>query len=314
MSAGLVGFVLPAQGPTAGLAVRRAPAATTIDQRPAAAAAQPPPASHPAGYAALLAGGAAAVAGAGRRRRQRQRAAAVGRHAERQSAFGDKYKEEFWTTRVKFLEGDRAIFDVTIPKPLGLIPQDYPNRPGVGVSKITPDGNTDLLNRSVIIDGAPGMWVLEGDEVVAVNGARCEGKGLDTIGPMVKESAGDSVTLTLVRYCKAGPVKVCFLPSGSTVVMKRGVEIAQAAKLGVQEVSYSCKEGWCKACWHTDPMFGIVYRACSSIPRKRPPPKNPREIPKLWNSVVPLWLLARQDAQELIKQVKEQEAKAPETA
>eukprot|EP00434_Breviolum_minutum_P012534 symbB.v1.2.011044.t1/scaffold734.1/size167996/3 len=58
------------------------------------------------------------------------------------------------------------------------------------------DGNTDQLNKRVIIDGEEGMWVLEGDEVVAVNGTNVEGKSLDEVGPLVKNSEG----IILERY------------------------------------------------------------------------------------------------------------------
>lgn len=238
--------------------------------------------------------------------RRRQRAGVVGRRAAMD--FGEQYNPDNWTNRVTFIEGERAIFEVTIPKPLGLIPRDFPNRPGVGVAKINEDGNTDKLNKRVILEGGPGMWVLEGDEVVGVNGEDCQGKSLDKIGPMVKEAPGDSVTLKLCRYYFAGPVKVVFLPSNKTAVMKRGAEISSAAKVGVQEVSFSCKEGWCKACWHTDPMFKIVYRACNTVSLKRPPPKNPREIPKKWNNVVPLWLIGRRDAKKLAKEAAQRDA------
>jgi len=252
---------------------------------------------------AALFAGIGALVGASTARR-RQRADAVERRA---MDYGSQYNQDDWTKRVKFIEGERAIFEVTIPKPLGLIPKNFPNRPGVGVAKINEDGNTDKLNRSVIIDGAPGMWVLEGDEVVGVNGVDMEGKSLDDIGPLVKESPGDSVTLKLCRYYFAGPVKVVFLPSNKTAVMKRGVEISKAADAGVQEVAYSCKEGWCKACWHTDPMFKIVYRACNAVSLKRPPPKNPRTIPEKWNNVVPLWLIGRRDAMKLAKEAAKRE-------
>lgn len=264
--------------------------------------------------AAALAGGLAlglaalhAAAAAARRRRGRAAGARGGHRVARRKGVMEGYDPDDWTRRVKFIEGERAVFDVTIPKPLGLIPKDFPNRPGVGVAKITPGSNTDLLNRRVIVDGEPGMWVLEGDEVVAVGGVDVERKGLDEVAPLVKDSVGDSVTLTLCRYYMAGPVKVVFLPSGQTATMRRGVEISKAADVGVQEVSYSCKEGWCKACWHTDPMFGIVYRACSAQSVKRPPPKNPRCIPEKWNNVVPLWLLGRRDAMELARKAKEKE-------
>eukprot|EP00931_Biecheleriopsis_adriatica_P006579 TRINITY_DN107967_c0_g1_i1.p1 TRINITY_DN107967_c0_g1~~TRINITY_DN107967_c0_g1_i1.p1 ORF type:complete len:325 (-),score=59.66 TRINITY_DN107967_c0_g1_i1:119-1093(-) len=212
-----------------------------------------------------------------------------------------RYSPEEWVKRVKMIEGNRAVFDVTIPKPLGLIPKDFPNRPGVGVAKITKDGNTDKMNLKVIVDGEPGMWVLEGDEVVAINGESVEGESLEKVGPLVKDSEGDSVTLTLCRHYYAGPVKVVFLPSGKVATMKRGIEILKAAEIGVEDVAYSCKEGWCKACWHTDPMWGVVYRACAAVSKKRPPPKNPRTIPNKWNNVVPLWLLNRKESMKWAK-------------
>jgi len=248
---------------------------------------------------ALLAFGAIGASVATRRR--------VARRAEGED-FID-YDPEDWVKRVKMIEGQRALFDVTIPKPLGLVPANFPNRPGVGVAKINPDGNTDQLNKRVIIDGEEGMWVLEGDEVVAVNGTNVEGKSLDEVGPLVKNSEGDSVTLSLCRHYMAGPVKVVFLPSGKVATMKRGIEISKAAEVGVEDVSFSCKEGWCKACWHTDPMFGICYRACSAYSRKKPPPKNPRTIPMTWNNVVPLWLL---NWRESLKWAKFKKAKREE--
>eukprot|EP00933_Yihiella_yeosuensis_P083193 TRINITY_DN97372_c0_g1_i1.p1 TRINITY_DN97372_c0_g1~~TRINITY_DN97372_c0_g1_i1.p1 ORF type:complete len:311 (-),score=52.35 TRINITY_DN97372_c0_g1_i1:388-1320(-) len=198
---------------------------------------------------------------------------------------------EQWHARVKRIQGDRAVFDVTIPKPLGLNPANFPNRPGVGVAKITPGGNTDILNRKVIVDNEEGMWVLEGDEVVAVNGESVEGKTTSEVGPLVRDSEGDSVTLTLCRSYYAGPVKVVFLPSGKTATMKRGIEISSAAKVGVEDVSFSCKEGWCKACWHSDQTWGTVFRACESYSSKRPPPKLSRRIPEKWDNVMPLVLL-----------------------
>jgi len=284
------------------------PAAGHLRGAQAPAAAQLLPSysrAAPAAPAAALLAGVAAAGAAAAFRSSRRRVSATARQA-----FKQQYSDEDWKQRVKFIEGDRAVFDVTIPKPLGLIPADFPNRPGVGVAKITPDGNTDLLNRSVIIDNEPGMWVLEGDEVAAVNGVSVEGQGLDKVGPLVKEAEGDSVTLTLVRSYLAGPVKCVFLPSGKVATMKRGVEINKAADIGVEDVSFSCKEGWCKSCWHTDPMFGIVYRACSAVSKKRPPPKNPRTIPEKWNSVVPLWLLNWEESKKWAAERREKRAAA----
>jgi hypothetical protein len=43
----------------------------------------------------------------------------------------------WWDIRPrKRIEGGRAVFDVTLPKPLGLTPKNFPNRPGVGIAKI----------------------------------------------------------------------------------------------------------------------------------------------------------------------------------
>lgn len=220
------------------------------------------------------------------------------------------YNTEDWVKRVKMIEGDRAVFDVTIPKPLGIVPRDFPLRPGVGIAKINAGGNTDLLNEKVILNGGEGMWVLEGDEVVAVNGTTVEGQSLEEVKPLVKNAEGDSITLTLCRAYLASPVKVVFLPSGKVCTMKRGTEISKAAEVGVEDVAYSCQEGWCKACWQTDPMHGVVFRACNAYSKKKPPPKNPRTIPQQWNSVVPLWLLNQREAFKLARaRKKEREAK-----
>eukprot|EP00440_Ansanella_granifera_P032542 gb/GFBE01035308.1/.p1 GENE.gb/GFBE01035308.1/~~gb/GFBE01035308.1/.p1 ORF type:complete len:310 (+),score=70.11 gb/GFBE01035308.1/:1-930(+) len=277
-AATMLGSAWPVAPPTATAPRSQTPALRSWTAAGAAAEQQ-----RSGGGVALLTGLVAAAT------LRRHRRAATQRNA------GDEvridYKPEEWVKRVKMIEGERAVFDVTIPKPLGLIPANFPNRPGVGVAKINEGGNTDTLNRKVIVDGDEGMWVLEGDEVIAVNGENVEGKSLDVVGPLVKESEGDSVKLTLCRHYMAGPVKVVFLPSGKVATMKRGIEISKAAEVGVEDVSFSCKEGWCKACWHTDPMWGIVYRACSAASKKRPPPKNPRTIPMKWNNVVPLWLL-----------------------
>jgi len=240
---------------------------------------------------------ACAAAAAGARRRQPK---------SRQLIACQATPEE-WTSRVKAVAGDRCLFDVTIQKPLGLTPKDFPSRSGVGIAAIADGGNTDKLNRRVLIDDEPGMWVLEGDEVVAVNGEPVEGKGLDVVGPLVKESEGDSVTLTLCRAYMQAPVKVVFMPSEKMATMKRGIEIRNAAKVGVEELSYSCQEGWCKTCWQTDEMWGIAYRACSAQSKKRAPPKNPRTIPEEWNSIIPLKLLSWQETVRRAKEKKKAE-------
>lgn len=227
----------------------------------------------------------------------------LGRH-RRKAVVTCRATPQEWRNRVKMVEGNRAVFDVTIPKPLGLIPKDFPNRPGVGIAKINEGGNTELLNQKVLVDDEPGMWVLEGDEVIAVNGENVEGQSLERVGPLVKASEGDSITLTLCRHYNVGPVKVVFMPSGKVATMKRGIEISKAASVGVEDVSFSCKEGWCKTCWHLEPLSGVVYRACASQGKNRPPPKNPRTIPEKWNSVAPMLLLNRAETLKWVKDVR----------
>ena len=52
-----------------------------------------------------------------------------------------------------------------------------------------------------------GMWVLEGDEVIAINGTSCKGADLDGVVALVAGSEGDTVTLRLSRnYLKAPKV------------------------------------------------------------------------------------------------------------
>uniref|UniRef100_A0A7S4RJZ7 PDZ domain-containing protein n=1 Tax=Alexandrium monilatum TaxID=311494 RepID=A0A7S4RJZ7_9DINO len=245
---------------------------------------------------ALVAVGAAATAALLRRGK---RGAAAVRHA---LAYEGMPSPEEWIERVRTIEGQRAVFDVTIPKPLGLVPANFPNRPGVGIAKINEDGNADKLNRRVLFDNEPGMWILEGDEVIAVNGVTVEGKDLSEVGPLVKESEGDSITLTLCRAYMAGPVKVLFMPTKKVATMKRGIEISNAAKVGVEEVSYSCKEGWCRSCWHTDAFWGTQFRACSAFSKKRPPPDIPRTIPMQWNNVMPMVLLNYGESQRVARE------------
>eukprot|EP00439_Symbiodinium_sp_Y106_P059174 s3973_g8.t1 len=93
------------------------------------------------GSSALAAAATALAAGivANRRALQKGAARGVARHAEVQEYMD--FDPEDWVKRVKMIEGERAVFDVTIPKPLGLVPANFPNRPGVGVAKITPDSS-----------------------------------------------------------------------------------------------------------------------------------------------------------------------------
>jgi len=221
-------------------------------------------------------------------------AVAGSRSRRSRAAITRRVSSEQWNEQVRRIEGNRAVFDVTIPKPLGLVPRDFPNRSGVGVASIKPEGNTAKLNEDVLVNEKPGMFVLEGDEVVAVNGLSVEGKPLSEVGPLVKSAEGDSITLTLCRYTLKGPVKVVFLPEGSMVTMRRGTEIQQAGKNCDAPIAYSCNEGWCKACWMTlDAFPDSVYKACNvSKSAQRPAPPHPRLVPEDWDSALPFSLVS----------------------
>lgn len=184
-----------------------------------------------------------------------------------------------WNERVKRIEGYRAVFDVVIPKPLGVIPKNFTNRPGVGIAQIKEGGNCEALNERVILQGEEGMWVLEGDEVIAVDGIQCEAKSLDFVGPLVKSAPGDTVTLTLCRNYQKGPVKVVWKPGDEMITMTRGSLLRSCAEAANADVRYSCKDGWCSSCWHTEETSDLVHRIC----------KFP--VPQDWDNVKPLVLL-----------------------
>ena len=47
---------------------------------------------------------------------------------------------------------------------------------------------------------ADGMFIMEGDEVVAVNGTVCEGQDLEKVSKLVKESEGPSLRSKSFRW------------------------------------------------------------------------------------------------------------------
>eukprot|EP00931_Biecheleriopsis_adriatica_P074896 TRINITY_DN48872_c0_g1_i1.p1 TRINITY_DN48872_c0_g1~~TRINITY_DN48872_c0_g1_i1.p1 ORF type:complete len:339 (+),score=64.52 TRINITY_DN48872_c0_g1_i1:87-1019(+) len=183
-----------------------------------------------------------------------------------------------WKQRVRRIEGSRAIFDVTIPKPLGLVPKNFPNRPGVGVAKIKEDGNTDLLNKRVLLDDEEGMWVLEGDEVIAVNDVLCEGKDLEEVSLLVKAAKGDSIKLTLCRNTLSGPVKIIWKPSMKMATYNRKAILRTCEENLGARVRYSCEDGWCSSCWHAEEKYLTVFRICKHT------------VPKDWDNVMPFVL------------------------
>lgn len=185
-----------------------------------------------------------------------------------------------WNARVKRIEGGRAVFDVTLSKPLGLTPKNFPNRPGVGIAKIKEGGNTDLWNKKVLLEDADGMFVMEGDEVVAVNGTLCEGQDLEQVSKLVKESEGDSLTLKLVRNYLTGPVKIVWKPSLKMATYKRGALLRACEETLGANVRYSCEDGWCSSCWHAEDNYMTVYRICKM------------DVPPKWDNVMPFVLLS----------------------
>ncbi|CAK9047022.1 Uncharacterized protein SCF082_LOCUS26400 [Durusdinium trenchii] len=185
-----------------------------------------------------------------------------------------------WNKRVKRIEGGRAVFDVTLLKPLGLTPKNFPNRPGVGIAKIKEGGNTEFWNKKVLLEDVPGMFVLEGDEVVGVNDTICEGKDLETVSKLVKESPGDTVTLKLVRNYLTGPVKIVWKPSLKMGTYKRGALLRACEETLGANVRYSCEDGWCSSCWHAEDNYMTVYRICKM------------DVPEKWDNVMPFVLLS----------------------
>mmetsp|Transcript_66785 Transcript_66785/g.118210 ORF Transcript_66785/g.118210 Transcript_66785/m.118210 type:complete len:300 (+) Transcript_66785:40-939(+) len=185
-----------------------------------------------------------------------------------------------WKKRVKRIQGGRALFDVTIQKPLGLVPKNFPKRPGVGVAKINDGGNTDLHNREVLLEDKDAMFVLEGDEVVGVNGKICEGRDVEEMGALVQASDGDSVTLTLCRNYVSGPVKILWKPSLMTATYNRKAILRICEENLGANVRYGCENGWCTSCWHAEESYMNVYRICKNT------------VPKDWDSALPLVLMS----------------------
>eukprot|EP00929_Paragymnodinium_shiwhaense_P008659 TRINITY_DN112625_c0_g1_i1.p1 TRINITY_DN112625_c0_g1~~TRINITY_DN112625_c0_g1_i1.p1 ORF type:complete len:354 (+),score=93.81 TRINITY_DN112625_c0_g1_i1:92-1153(+) len=221
---------------------------------------------------ATVAACGALFAGLAQQRRERPRRQAG-------NAVACKATRAEWNQRVKRIEGNRAVFEVSIPKPLGLIPQNFGKRPGVGIAKIKDEGNTYKHNWRILIEDEPGMFVLEGDEVVAVNGQYCEGGDKDQIGDIIKNSEGDSVTLKLARNFHLGPVKVVFEPGHHMITMKRGPFLRNGAEAAGADVKYGCRDGFCSSCWHAEESTMLIHRICRMA------------IPKDWDNVQPMKLL-----------------------
>lgn len=184
-----------------------------------------------------------------------------------------------WYRKVKRIGGDQAIFDVTIPKPLGIKMQKFPQRSGVGISEIFADSNTDKLNRRVCVDDEPGsgMWVLEGDRIMAINGADTENGDIEQVIKLVGQSEGNTITLTLMRNTRKGPIKIVLLPEGFTQTVRRGSRLSAAAEAAAgQELKYGCIDGWCGTCWHRERTTNGIFKPCCDV------------LTADWDNVMPL--------------------------
>lgn len=184
-----------------------------------------------------------------------------------------------WYRKVKRVGGDKAIFDVSIPKPMGVKMEKFPQRRGIGISEVVDGGNTDKLNRKVCVDDEPGsgMWVLEGDMVLAVNGENVEEGTIEDVVKIVSASDSNEVTLTLLRNTRKGPIKVVLLPEGFAMTVRRNSRLSAAAEAAAgKELKYGCIDGWCGTCWHRERTTNGIFKPCCDV------------ITGDWDNVMPL--------------------------
>ena len=136
-----------------------------------------------------------------------------------------------------------------------------------------------MLNRRVCIDEEPGMWVLEGDRVLAINGIDTEEENIDGVVKIVTESTGDSITLTLMRNTRKGPIKVVMMPDGDMTTVRRNSRLSAAAEWAKgMELKYGCIDGWCGTCWHRERTTNGIFKPCCDV------------LTSDWDNVVPLVL------------------------
>jgi hypothetical protein len=184
-----------------------------------------------------------------------------------------------WYRRVKRVGGDQAIFDVTLPKPMGLKILPYPQREGVGVLEIVKGGNAWEMNKEVTMNDEGGMWVLEGDRIMAVNDINTEDATVEEITKIVQGSEADEVKLTLMRNTRKGPIKVIMMPEGNQATVKRGARLASAAEYAAgKELKYGCIDGWCGVCWHREKATNGIFKPCCDV------------LTGEWDNVMPLVL------------------------
>eukprot|EP00440_Ansanella_granifera_P052547 gb/GFBE01056976.1/.p1 GENE.gb/GFBE01056976.1/~~gb/GFBE01056976.1/.p1 ORF type:complete len:302 (+),score=67.83 gb/GFBE01056976.1/:1-906(+) len=212
-------------------------------------------------------------------------AAAAGLRRREQSAVTMQATRTQWYRKVKRISGDRAMFDVTVPKPMGLKLEPIPDfkkggTRGIGIVEIVKGGNADQLNKKVCYtEEDSGMWVLEGDRVIGVDGVDCAGADLDGIIELVQQNTGDAVKLTLVRNTRKGPIKVIMMPGGETATVRRNSRLSAAAEFAFgKELKYGCIDGWCGTCWHRERTTDGIFKPCCDM------------LTADWDNVMPLVL------------------------
>jgi len=192
-----------------------------------------------------------------------------------------------WFRKVKRISGDRAVFDVTIPKPMGVALEYLPDKKGgfrgVGISEIMEGGNAFELNKKVCVtEEEDGMWILEGDRIIGVNGTETVDASIEDIARLVGESEGDSVSLTLCRNTRLGPIKVVVMPGGKFATVRRNSRLSAAVEFALgREIKYGCIDGWCGTCWHRERVTGWLFKPCSDL------------ITTDWDNVMPMVLFPK---------------------
>jgi len=215
--------------------------------------------------------------------------ASQARRQQRSSRLEMQATRTEWYRKVKRLPGDLAIFDVTIKKPMGLKMEVFPQyndgkkkKNGIGISEVVEGGNADGVNREVcVLDGA-GMWVLEGDQLMAVNGIDVERGTIEDVVAAVSQSDEPEVCLTLTRNTRKGPIKVVLQPDGDMVTVRRNSRLSAAAEYCAgEELTYGCVDGWCGVCWHREKFTNGVFKPCCDV------------LTGDWDNVLPLVLTAK---------------------
>lgn len=190
-----------------------------------------------------------------------------------------------WYRKVKRISNDRALFDVVVPKPMGVKLERIPDFKkggfaGVGISEVVAGGSADELNKRVCItEEDSGMWVLEGDRVIAINGEDTKDASIEDCVKIVMDSDNDAVTLTLCRNTRKGPIKVIIMPGGEQATVRRSSRLSAAAEYAAgQELKYGCIDGWCGTCWHRERTTDGIFKPCCDV------------LTGDWDNVMPLVL------------------------